>query len=234
MALEILSMRRTTLVTLVAVLLVVSGCGGSKPSNNTVLVPTAPPAQTAVIRASTPSRAGITTPEPPSNAVTGVVDQLRLKITELPRDFGYGQFAAYQSNEAAVAGFDDPVGVLDRMNKTGRLGGYVQQLTTPDGPTAAYTIEVWKDAAGAKAYFDQFPRPDKSLSYKVITLPQPLGDQSFAYQYDAGSKTGYSIAWRRGRFILGAGDSFASGKESLDRIMQIVNLLDQKAQSLPQ
>jgi len=166
--------------------------------------------------------------------VKSVVDQLRLKITELPRDFGFGQFATFQSNEAAVGGFDDPVGVLERMNETGRLGGYVQQLSTRDGPTAAYTIEVWKDAAGARAYFDQFPKPDKSLSYKVITLPQTLGDQSFAYQYDAGSKTGYSIAWRRGRFILGAGDSFASGKESLDRIMQIVNLLDQKAQSLPQ
>lgn len=224
---------RYLLATATACLLFLTACGGSKTPNRIAAVATAPPAQTVVIRPPTPAPRGLATPQPASEAVTRIVDQVKLKITELPREFGYGLFAAYQPNEAAVTGFADPQGVLDQMNKTGRLGGYVQQLTTPDGPTAAYTIEVWRDAAGAQSYFDNYPKPDKSLQTQEITLPQPLGDQSYAYQYQANGRTGYSIAWRRGRIILGAGDAFATGKETLDRIMVIVNLLDMKAQAAP-
>ncbi len=197
-------------------------------------IATAPPAQTAIIAARTPGAPALATPAPAPADVTRLTEQVRLKITELPQGFSFGQFAGYQANEAAVTGFDDPQGVFNRMNSTGRLGGYVQSLVAPDSSGASYTIDVWKETAGATSYFDQYPRPDKSLTYQAIDLPRPLGDQSLAYQYQANGQTGYAVAWRRGRLILGAGELFMPGKESIDKLMPLITALDQKAQAAQQ
>lgn len=213
-----------------------SGCSGSASPKAAVTVPpTVPPAQTSVIRTTTPdSPAVFATPQPQPAEVTAIIDQVRLKITELPREYSYGPFAASQPNEFAVQGYDDPAGVLDRMRQTGRLGGFVQSLTNSEGPGGAFTIEVWKDAAGATAYFDHYPRPDKSSIYQEISLSQPLGEQSFVYQYQANGQTGYSLAWRRGRIILGMGMQYFPGKESLDKVTALAMMLDQKAQAARQ
>ncbi len=229
-------MRSIASLALIAGVVALSACGGSSATKSAATArPTVPPAQTVVIPATTPGAgAALGTPQPAPADVTVIVDQVKLNLTELPREYSYGPFSTYQSNEAAVEGFDDPVGVLDRMRKTGRVGGFVQSLTTSDGPGGAFTIDVWKDAAGATAYFDQYPKPPKSLTFQEVTLPQPLGDQSFAYQYQTNGRMGYVLTWRRGRLILGIGLQYFPGKESLDKITALATLLDQKAQAAKQ
>ncbi len=229
----------TALAACVAVALGCAACSGAnnaKPSNATG--PTAPPAQTpgppAARRSPTPE-AALLPPQLPPKAVTDITEQVRPKPGELPPGFDFGQFEAYQPNQVAITGFDDPAAVLQRMNETGRLGGYLRQITTPDSAGgAAITIDVWKDAAGAKQYFDQYPRPAAGTQYQEITLPQPLGEQSFAIQVTANGQTGYSISWRRGRIILGVGEFFPPGKASLDALQPLIDLLDRKAQAAQQ
>jgi hypothetical protein len=214
--------------------------GNAKTSQPSTALPTAPPTQAAAHAATPPPSAvtpnvQISAPTTPSPEVLAILEKVKLTITELPRGFSYGQFQAFQPNEQAVNGYDtDPITLLDRLNKTGRIGGYIQQINAGDGEAGiGVTEEVWKDAAGAKAYFDDFPRPAKSIKYQEITLPQQLGEQVFAYEYTltgpAGNQTGYSIAWRNGRFILGVGEAFPTGKESLDKLMTLATLLDAKA-----
>jgi hypothetical protein len=232
-------MRKLSAYVVLVAALVLGACGGnSKPADragaNVAARPTAPPAQPPLPFTPTPIL-DLGTPEPPPPDVVTLTDQVRLKITQLPRDFGYGQFQAYQSNQQAVSGYDDPQGVLARMNATGRRGGILQQIITPLNPTGAgITVEVWKDAAGAKQYFDQYPRPEKSLKYQVIDPPRQVGDQTFAIRYELGGNVGYVISWRRGRLILGVGDQFQPGKESLDELMALVDLLDKNAQAAKQ
>jgi hypothetical protein len=121
--------------------------------------------------------------------------------------------------------------VLKLFTDTGRQDGYIQQVNSPDGGSGiGVSIEVWQDAAGAKAYFDQFPQPPAEAKAQPFALPQPLGEQSFAYRYAAGAGSGTSIAWRRGRVVLGVGET-ASGQAVLDHLQQIAALLDAKAQA---
>lgn len=237
-------MRRPIVTALAACLAVALGGAACSGSNNakppTVVGPTAPPAQTAAPpvarRSPSPTPAGaLLPPEIPPKAVTDITEQVRPRPGDLPPGFGFGQFEAYQPNQVAVTGFDNPAAVLQRMNATGRLGGYLRQITTPDSPGgAAITIDVWKDAAGAKAYFDQYPRPQVGTHYQEITLPQPLGDQSFAIEVMANGQTGYSISWRRGRIVLGVGEFFAPDKASLDALQPLIEMLDKKAQAAQQ
>jgi hypothetical protein len=230
----------TALAACAAVALGSAACSGSnnKTNSSSAVGPTAPPAQTAappVARRSPTPEAALLPPELPPKAVTEITDQVRPKPGDLPPGFGFGQFEAYQPNQVAISGFDDPAGVLQRMNETGRLGGYLRQITTPDSDGgAAITIDVWKDAAGAKQYFDQYPRPAAGTQYQEITLPQPLGEQSFAIQVTLNGQTGYSISWRRGRIILGVGEFFPPGKASLDALQPLIDLLDKKAQAAQQ
>jgi len=236
MALESQRMRFIPVTTAIAALLLGAACSGSSSSGNRAgVVATAPPAQTAVIRNSTPAQQlEAATPPPLPPDVTRLTDEVKLKITELSREYGYGPFAAFQTNEAAVGGFDNPNAVLKQLNDTGRQGGYVQSLTSVDGPGGAFTVDIWKDAAGAKSYFDQFPRPPQGITFQEIQLPQPLGEQSFAYEYRLNGQTGYSLAWRRGRIILGLGLQYFPGKESLDKVLALAMQLDQKAQAAKQ
>ncbi len=234
-------MRHPILTTLAACVAVALGCAGCSGTNNrtssTAIGPTAPPAQTPAPPTArrSPTQAALLPPELPPKAVTDVTDQVRPKPGELPPGFGFGQFEAYQPNQVAVSGFDNPAAVLQRMNETGRLGGYLRQITTPDSAGgAAITIDVWKDAAGAKQYFDQYPRPAAGTQYQEITLPQPLGDQTFAIQVTLNDQNGYSISWRRGRIILGVGEFFPPGKASLDALQPLIDLLDKKAQAAQQ
>src|SRR5581483_9046928 len=197
------AMRRPILTTLAASAAVALGCAACSGSNNakppTAVGPTAPPAQTSappVARRSPTPEAALLTPELPPKAVTDITEQVRPRPADLPPGFGFGQFEAYQPNQVAISGFDNPAAVLQRMNETGRLGGYLRQITTPDSSGgAAITIDVWKDAAGAKQYFDQYPRPAAGIQYQEITLPQPLGEQSFAIEITLNGQTGYSISW---------------------------------------
>jgi hypothetical protein len=228
-------MRFIPVATAMVALLLTACSSSNTASNRAGTIATAPPAQTAVIRNSTPSqKLDVATPPPVPPDVSRLTEEVKLKITELPREYGYGPFSAYQTNEAAVGGFDNPNAVLKQMQDTGREGGFVQSLTNADGPGGAFTVDIWKDATGARAFFDQFPKPDKSITYQEIQLPQPLGEQSFAYQYQTNGQPGYSLAWRRGRLILGLGLQYSSGKESLDKVMALAMLLDQKAQAAKQ
>lgn len=236
-------MRRSIVTALAACVAIAFGGAACNGSNNAKPAigggPTAPPPQTAaptvVGRRSPTPEAALLPPSLPPRAVTDITDQVRPKPGDLPPGFGFGQFEAYQPNQVAITGFDDPAAVLRRMNETGRLGGYLRQITTPDSAGgAAITIDVWKDAAGAKQYFDQYPRPQAGTQYREITLPQPLGEQSFAIEVMANGQTGYSISWRRGRIILGVGEFFPPGKASLDALQPLIDLLDQKAQAANQ
>ncbi len=236
------SMRRLVILVVPAALLALAACGGSnnkKATSPTAAGPTAPPAQTAAPaqaqRGSPTPGVSLEPPGAPPKAVTDITEQVRPKPGGRSPGFGFGQFEAYQPNEAAVSGFENPAAVLDLMNTTGRLGGYLRQITTPDSPGGAgVTIDVWKDAAGAKQYFDQYPRPAAGTQYQEITLPQPLGEQSFAIQVTGNGQIGYSIAWRRGRIILGVGEFFLPDKASLDALQPLIDLLDQKAQAAQQ
>jgi len=227
------------MLALVAAALVLTACGGSNHKRNSPRAagPTAPPAQTATAeRGASPTPAvTLRPPGAPPKAVTDITEQVRPRPGELPPGFGFGQFEAYQPNEVAVNGFADPAAVLQRMNQTGRLGGYLRQFTTQESPSgAAITIDVWQDAAGAKQYFDQYPRPEAGTQYHEVTLPRPLGDQSFAIEVTSNGQTGYSLSWRRGRIILGVGEFFPAGNASLAALQPLIDLLDQKAQAAKQ
>lgn len=223
----------------VLALLFVACSSSKKPAASSAAVATpratAPPVQTGPVAEPTPD-ASLGTPQPVPKEVGDLADQAKLKITQLPRGFSIGPFPeAFQANAQAVSGYDKPQAVLDRMNATGRLGGILQQIITPLNPSGAgVTVDVWKDAAGAKAFFDQFPRPEPGVSYSDFTPPRQVGDQTFAIRYQIGGSVGYVINWRRGRLILGVGDQFPAGKESVDELMTIVDLLDQNAQAAKQ
>lgn len=162
------------------------------------------------------------------------MDSIKLDASDLPAGFGIGGLAGYQTVQAAVTGYDNPSAVMDLMTKTGRAGGFIEQIITPDSSNGAGTsVEVWRDATGAKTYFDSYPRPEAGFQYQQIDVPG-LGDQLFAYRYTAGGRIGYSIAWRRGRVVLGAGETLNPGNDSIDRILMLVQLLDKKAQSVSQ
>ena len=205
-------------------------------------VASAPAPQTGTAGRATPTATADGTPGAtlrgapvPSKAVTDITEQVRPKSGELPQGFGFGQFQGYQPNESAVQGFANPEALLKRMNDTGRLGGFFQQIGMADSPGGAgITIDVWQDAAGAKAYFDDYPRPEGNVDLNEIPVPQPLGEQSYAIEYRLNGQTGYSLAWRRGRIILGAGAAFPPGKAALDKLQPLLDLLDKKAQAAQQ
>jgi len=220
-------------------------CIGTKSTTPQAAAPTAPPAQSPAsgqgtraaspspaIRSGTPAfgRAAI-----PSAAVTDITEQVRFKPGDLPAGYTFGQFQSYQSNESAVNGYDDEQAVLARMNSTGRLGGLLQQIITPNSAGGAgVTVDVWRDEAGAKAFFDQFPRPEQSIKYEEISLPKSLGDQYFAFKANVGGQVDYSVTWRRGRIILGTGELYPAGHDSLDNLTTLIDLLDKKAQAAKQ
>ncbi len=154
-----------------------------------------------------------------------------LTATDLPSGYSVGGLSAHEANAQAINGYADPQAVLKLFNDTGRLDGFVQQINSPDSSSGiGVSIEIWQDEAGAKAYFDQFPSPPAEVKPQQFTLPSPLGDQSTAYQYAIGAGSGTSIAWRRGRVVLGVGEP-ASGQAALDHLLQIAAILDAKAQA---
>ncbi len=196
----------------------------------TAAATTAAPATSASTATSAPSAAG----GGGSASASELIDQIKLTAADLPSGFGLGALSGQQSNEQATTGYADPQAVLKLFNDTGRQDGYIQQITSPDsGSGIGVSIEVWGDAAGAKAFFDQFPSPPADVKAQPFTLPQPLGDQSFAYQYALGAGSGTSIAWRRGRVVLGIGEA-ASGQAALDHLLQIAAILDAKAKAAQQ
>ncbi|HLZ68953.1 MAG TPA: hypothetical protein VKV26_03485 [Dehalococcoidia bacterium] len=154
-----------------------------------------------------------------------------LTAGDLPAGYSVGGLSGRQSNEQAITGYADPQAVLKLFNDTGRLDGFIQQISSPDSASGVgVSIEVWKDEAGAKLYFDQFPSPPAEVKPQPFTLAQPLGDQSTAYHYTIGAGGGTSIAWRRGRVLLGVGEPAAS-QAALDHLLQIAALLDAKAKA---
>lgn len=198
------------------------------------------PAATAAATAP-PAAAATAAPAPSAASGSGstasasdLIDQIKLSAADLPSGYGIGSLAGHQANEQAVTGYADPQAVLKLFNDTGRQDGYIQQISSPDGGSGmGVSIEVWGDAAGAKAYFGQFPSPPAEVKAQPFTLPRPLGEQSFAYQYALGAGSGTSIAWRRGRVVLGIGEA-ASGQAALDHLLEIAMILDAKAQAAQQ
>ncbi len=199
------------------------------PSASATSAATAAPATSAATAApSAASGAGS------SASASDLIDQIKLTAADLPSGFNIGALSGHQSNEQAITGYADPQAVLKLFNDTGRQDGYIQQISSPDsGSGIGVSIEVWGDAAGAKAFFDQYPSPPADVKAQPFTLPQPLGDQSYAYQYALGAGSGTSIAWRRGRVVLGVGEA-ASGQAALDHLLQIAAILDAKAQAAQQ
>ena len=181
--------------------------------------------------------ATVTTPPPGAAASASnliqILDQAKLLASDLPSGFSLGSLAGFQANENSVTGYDDPQAVLQLMNNTGKMGGYIQQVITLDAANGAgVSVEVWKDAEGARSYFVNFPKPDPSLQYQVISVPG-LADDVFAYQYKTNGGTGYSIAWRRGRLIVGVGEVVKLGG-LVDPVLQLAKLIDQKIQTIQQ
>jgi hypothetical protein len=198
------------------------------PSAGATSAATPAPATAATAAPSAASGAGS------SASASDLIDQITLTAADLPSGFGVGGLSGHQSNQQAITGYADPQAVLKLFNDTGRQDGYIQQITSPDsGSGIGVSIEVWGDAAGAKAFFDQYPSPPAEVKAQPFTLPQPLGDQSYAYQYALGAGSGTSIAWRRGRVVLGVGEP-ASGQAALDHLLQIAAILDAKAQAAQQ
>ncbi len=174
------------------------------------------------------------TPRPVPLDPAAVIELVKLDASDLPAGLGIGGLAGYQTIQAAVNGYDNPPAVMELMARTGRGGGYIEQITTAESSNGAgMSIEVWLDAAGAKTYFDSYPRPEAGFQYEQIDVPG-LGDQVFAYRYHSNGRTGYAISWRRGRIVMGVGESLDPANDSIDHVMTIVNLLDKKAQTVPQ
>jgi hypothetical protein len=227
-------MNRPTVATLLALPLIMLSCSGSNAkSSAATAVATAPPPQNTVIRTATPPPAATATTR--SSDVVRLTTDVKLLASDLPAGFRPGQLEGYLDNESAAVGFSDPQSVVTRMLDTGRLGGLAQGLTTTDGAAAAGdTIDVWRDAAGAKQYFDRYPDPGGDTKFSRVDLPHPVGDQSFALHVETNGQAGYVVNWRRGRLLLGVGETFPAGKDSLDKIMVIVDALDKKAQAATQ
>ncbi|HEY8837472.1 MAG TPA: hypothetical protein VIO16_07300 [Dehalococcoidia bacterium] len=183
------------------------------------------------------SPVAVTTPPPgaaaSASSLNQILDQAKLLASDLPSGFSLGSLAGFQANENSVTGYDDPQAVLQLMNSTGKMGGYIQQVITPNAANGAgVSIEVWRDADGARTYFASFPKPESSIQYQMITVPG-LADDVYAYQYKTNGGTGYSIAWRRGRLIIGVGEVVKLG-ESVDPVLQLAKLIDQKIQAVQQ
>lgn len=164
-----------------------------------------------------------------SISASELIDRITLTAADLPSGYSLGGLSGHESNEQAITGYADPQGVLKLFNDTGREDGFIQQISSPDtGSGIGVSIEVWRDEAGAKAFFDQFPSPPAEVKPQPFDLPTPLGDQNFAYRYALGAGSGTSIAWRRGRVVLGIGEP-ASGDAALNHLLQIAAILDAKA-----
>jgi hypothetical protein len=211
-------------------LLCACSSSAKSPSATVPAARTVPPAQTAVIRVPTPPPA-VTVSVPPSDVVR-ITNDLRLTAADLPSGVRPGPLQGTLSNQAAAVGFASPTAVVDLMQQTGRLGGIAQGLATTDGATAAgVSIEVWKDAQGAQQYFAHYPQPEGPAQITRLSLPQPLGDESFAYQIEQNGQLSYAVNWRRGRIILGVGETFPPSQASLGKTMAIALALDKKAAS---
>ena len=162
-----------------------------------------------------------------------LLNALKLQTADLPSGFSVGSMEGFQANEAAVAGYDDPAGTLQLMQRTGRVGGYVQQIADAGSANGAgVSIEVWNDAAGAATYFEHYPHPESSTTYEPIDVPG-LGEQVFAYRYESNGSSGYAVAWRRGRLVLGVGEMVRAG-QSVDHVLELAKALDKKARSVQQ
>jgi hypothetical protein len=227
---------RLGMLVVLPVAVLVAGCSESA---RKVAAPTAaataPPAQTAVIRAATPAQARIVTVAPPTADVDRLTSAIALKRDDLPAGYAPGPMQGSQNNQTAAVGFADYQGVVNRMDATGRLGGIAEAIVTTDGATGAgASIDVWRDAEGCKQYFDQYPKPAEGIVATPVQLPHALGEQSVALQIKQNGQAGYSIAWRRGRLILGVGEVFPPGQDSLTKTMLIADALDKKAASVQQ
>ncbi|HZU77577.1 MAG TPA: hypothetical protein VFA70_12490 [Dehalococcoidia bacterium] len=197
------------------------------------------PAQTAAPAASAqtaaPSPTATAAPSAASGAGNGVdpntlLDAIKLTSADLPAGFSLGALTSTEQNAQAVDGFDDPQSALSLMNSTGRQIGLVQQVSTPDSSSGAgISIEVWQDDTGAKAWMDSYPAPESDLSPQRLTPPQTVGDQTILYRFNQNGTIIYSMTWRRGRVVLGVGEPFGSDAGAIEKLMQLVNILDAKA-----
>jgi|GEM_PF-3265412 len=204
-------------------------------------VATATPA-TSNAAAEAPARASNATATPSATAAASggsadpraLIDLIRLDNSNLPSGFSFGQLFGYQANEQAVIGYADPQSVLDLLNSTGRQDGYIEQISGPGGSSFGVSIQIWRDAAGAKAFFDQHPLPDSSVSYQQVQLDTPIGEQYQALKISAGAGSSYALSWRVGRVVLGiGGDAGPDGKPS-QAMLQLVDLLTKRAQAAQQ
>jgi hypothetical protein len=205
----------------------------SAPSKQTAPAASAPGAVAGAAATAAPAT-GPAVSQVPAVDARELIDNVKLNAADLPAGYGLGGLQGYQTSEMAVNGFADPAAVRAQMIRTGRTDGYIEQITTPESSNGAgVSVEVWQDATGAKAYFDNYPRPSSDVDYQQIDVPG-LGDQVFAYRYTINGQTGYSIAWRRGRIILGVGEMVGNASDGLEKVLAVARLVDQKAQAAAQ
>ena len=168
-----------------------------------------------------------------SDALT-LINQIKPGAGDLPSGYSPGQFAGEQPNAQAITGYANPSDVLSLFTSSGRQDGFVQQIAGPNGETFGVSYGVWQDAAGAKQFMDNHPLPDSSVTFQQVQLDQPLGDQYQALQIGSGASSSYALSWRVGRVVLGLGGAAgADGKPSAD-LLQLANLLTQRAQAAQQ
>jgi hypothetical protein len=206
-------------------LAVLVGCGGLKgraPSPSGTAT-TTPPSQTPV---ATP-----VSQFPP--AVMATLRRYTLSQADMPDGYTAGGVLEV-SNDQAASDYADPNQAMQEIMETGRQGGLGQQLFGPATVVGSLglSIELFKDAAGARRWASQPPPSPAALQMTPVTAARSFGDVSSVMHWSQGAQSGYVLSFSEGAVVYGLGLQAPAGQESLAPLEALAQSIDKKAKQL--
>jgi hypothetical protein len=163
--------------------------------------------------------------------VSSLLRSYALSQSDLPSGYTTG-IVVEVPNDSALSGYDDEKAARQEMEEVARQGGIGQQLFPPGNVAASMgvSIEVFKDAAGAKRWASNPPSLPAGLNPTAADPQEQIGDAISATHWTQGGQSGYVLSFSRGRVVFGIGVSAPTGHESLTPALDVAQKLNQKAQ----
>jgi hypothetical protein len=197
------------------------------------------------LRARTPSPAATATAPPSSQTPVATPVSLfppavgatlrRYTLTQADMPDGYTAGGVLEvPNEQAANDYADPNQATQEITETGRQGGLGQQLFGPGSVVGSLglSIELFKDAAGARRWAAQPPPSPAALQMTPVEADRSFGDASSVMHWSQGAQSGYVLSFSEGSVVYGLGLQAPSGQESLAPLETLAQSIDKKAKQL--
>jgi hypothetical protein len=168
---------------------------------------------------------------PPS--VLSTLRRYSLSQADMPDGYSAGGVLEVP-NQQAANDYADPNQAMQEMSDTGRQGGLGQQLFGPGSVvgTLGLSIELFKDAAGARKWATQPPSSPPALQMVTAPADRTFGDASSVMHWSQGAQSGYVLSFSEGPIVYGLGLQAPTGQESLAPLDTLAQNIERKAKQL--